>query len=141
MSREGASLRTLQRRSTTGTNDAQDQVADEIPVALHYNGASFAVLMATPCDLADLPFAGLRFFRSSGLQPGSGMKESQASSGRVAEWLCSGLQIRVRRFNSDLGLHHSMVLKPRFGGVFLWALPCTAATRRRTGGHAASTSM
>ena len=54
MSREGASLRTLQRRSTTGTNDAQDQVADEIPVALHYNGASFAVLMATPCDLADL---------------------------------------------------------------------------------------
>ena len=89
----------------------------------------------------EAPFAGLRFFRSSGLQPGSGMKESQASSGRVAEWLCSGLQIRVRRFNSDLGLHHSMVLKPRFGGVFLWALPCTAATRRRTGGHAASTSM
>ncbi|QIL20480.1 formate dehydrogenase accessory sulfurtransferase FdhD [Thermomonas sp. HDW16] len=54
MSREGASLRTLQRRSTAGTNDAQDQVADEIPVALHYNGTSFAVLMATPCDLADL---------------------------------------------------------------------------------------
>jgi hypothetical protein len=26
-------------------------------------------------------------------------------TGRVAEWLCSGLQIRVRRFNSDLGLH------------------------------------
>lgn len=25
-------------------------------------------------------------------------------TGRVAEWLCSGLQIRVRRFNSDLGL-------------------------------------
>jgi hypothetical protein len=23
----------------------------------------------------------------------------------VAEWLCSGLQIRVRRFNSDPGLH------------------------------------
>ena len=36
------------------------------------------------------------------------MKESigtiQTSSGRVAEWLCSGLQSRVRRFNSDLGL-------------------------------------
>lgn len=25
--------------------------------------------------------------------------------GRVAEWSCSGLQIRVRRFDSDLGLH------------------------------------
>ena len=54
MTLEGASLRTLQRRSAAGMNDAQDQVADEIPVALHYNGASFAVLMATPCDLADL---------------------------------------------------------------------------------------
>ena len=41
-------------------------------------------------------------------------------TGRVAEWLCSGLQIRVRRFNSDLGLH--LERKPRNGsgpcGVF-----------------------
>ncbi len=29
--------------------------------------------------------------------------------GRVAEWLCSGLQIRVRRFNSGLGLHRPQV--------------------------------
>jgi hypothetical protein len=28
-----------------------------------------------------------------------------AAHGQVAEWLCSGLQIRVRRFNSDPGLH------------------------------------
>ena len=54
MTPEGASLRTLQRRSAEGASNAQDMVADEIPVALHYNGASFAVLMATPCDLADL---------------------------------------------------------------------------------------
>ena len=26
--------------------------------------------------------------------------------GRVAKWLCSGLQIRLRRFDSDLGLHY-----------------------------------
>ena len=32
----------------------QDLVASEVPVALHYNDAPFAVLMATPCDLADL---------------------------------------------------------------------------------------
>lgn len=54
MTTEGASLRTLQRRSIAAATDAQDLVADEIPVALHYNGASFAVLMATPCDLPDL---------------------------------------------------------------------------------------
>lgn len=54
MSAEGAVPRTVQRRSAAGMADAQDLVASEIPVALHYNGASFAVLMATPCDLADL---------------------------------------------------------------------------------------
>ena len=33
------------------------------------------------------------------------MRQSRAIAiGLVAEWLCSGLQIRVRRFNSDLGL-------------------------------------
>ena len=48
------------------------------------------------------------------------------SSGRVAEWLCSGLQIRVRRFNSDLGLqldlpgHPGKSLEPRYGGVFCY---------------------
>lgn len=32
----------------------RDDVACEVPVALHYNDSPFAVLMATPCDLADL---------------------------------------------------------------------------------------
>ena len=41
--------------------------------------------------------------------------EPDASSGRVAEWLCSGLQIRVRRFNSDLGLQSKA---PRTRGFF-----------------------
>ena len=54
MTIDGASPRTLQRRSQGGASEGQDLVADEIPVALHYNGDSFAVLMATPCDLADL---------------------------------------------------------------------------------------
>ena len=31
---------------------------------------------------------------------------STLQTGRVAEWLCSGLQIRVHRFDSGLGLHH-----------------------------------
>jgi hypothetical protein len=32
-------------------------------------------------------------------------KIENPSNGRVAEWSCSGLQSRVRRFDSDLGLH------------------------------------
>jgi hypothetical protein len=53
---------------------------------------------------------------------------SVTSSGRVAEWLCSGLQIRVRRFNSDLGLHRKSQAPQRFqpGGAFLlWWLDST----------------
>ncbi|SBV36478.1 hypothetical protein STPYR_11408 [uncultured Stenotrophomonas sp.] len=46
--------------------------------------------------------------------PGSGVFSYQGDTlvamietvdGLVAEWLCSGLQIRVRRFDSDPGLH------------------------------------
>jgi hypothetical protein len=44
---------------------------------------------------------------------------SVTSSGRVAEWLCSGLQIRVRRFNSDLGLQFFKHCRnPGFGRDF-----------------------
>lgn len=32
----------------------RDDIACEVPAALHYNDSPFAVLMATPCDLADL---------------------------------------------------------------------------------------
>jgi hypothetical protein len=30
---------------------------------------------------------------------------TRLTDGQVAEWSCSGLQSRVRRFDSDLGLH------------------------------------
>ena len=33
-----------------------------------------------------------------------------ASCGPVAEWLCSGLQNRLHRFNSGPGLHHFILL-------------------------------
>ena len=32
-------------------------------------------------------------------------------SGWVAKWLCSGLQIRLRRFDSDPSLHLLLILK------------------------------
>jgi FdhD protein len=50
----GAVERAMQQRSAEGLRERHDDVASEVPVALHYNDAPFAVLMATPCDLADL---------------------------------------------------------------------------------------
>jgi hypothetical protein len=38
------------------------------------------------------------------------LADDDPSNGQVAEWSCSGLQSRVRRFDSDPGLH-SMVSK------------------------------
>ena len=51
---DGAAQRTVQRRDGHATRSLRDAVACEVPVALQYNGSAFAVLMATPCDLADL---------------------------------------------------------------------------------------
>ena len=51
------------------------------------------------------------------------------ASGGVAEWLCSGLQSRVPRFDSGPRLHVllSVRLLPSFlGYVFDWAAPCYA---------------
>jgi FdhD protein len=50
----GAATRLVQRRTPAGIQSAEDIVACEVPIALHVNAAPFAVLMATPCDLADL---------------------------------------------------------------------------------------
>lgn len=65
----GAVARVVQRRTAGGAVNAQDLVASEMPVALHFNGLPFAVLMATPCDLADL---ALGFALSEALIDGPG---------------------------------------------------------------------
>ena len=52
-------------------------------------------------------------------------------SGRVAEWSCSGLQSRVRRFDSGPGLHATVIFKsPASAGfVFLLTLPVAGQSR------------
>ncbi len=66
MNQPGAGSRQVQRRRDGAIEEATDLVAHEVPVALHYNGASFAVLMATPAELADL---ALGFSLSEGIVP------------------------------------------------------------------------
>jgi FdhD protein len=49
----GLSVARTQRVRDTRKIETFDQVIEEIPVALLYNGVPYAVMMATPCDLAD----------------------------------------------------------------------------------------
>ncbi|HFJ9663892.1 TPA: formate dehydrogenase accessory sulfurtransferase FdhD, partial [Stenotrophomonas maltophilia] len=60
----GTAQRPLQRWRSEGRQPLVDVVAEEVPVALRYNGAAFAVMMATPCDLEDF---ALGFSLSEGL--------------------------------------------------------------------------
>lgn len=50
----GAATRRVEQRTPTSMRASDDSIACEVPVALHYNDVPFVVLMATPCDLADL---------------------------------------------------------------------------------------
>jgi formate dehydrogenase accessory protein FdhD len=53
MTREGSVRRPARRLTAGGSEPLEETVAEEVAVALVYNGISHAVMMATPCDLED----------------------------------------------------------------------------------------
>lgn len=66
----------------------EDEVADEVPVALEYNGISHAVMMASPYDLEDF---ALGFSLSEGiLQDKSELYDCEVVTG------CEGIQVQMQ---------------------------------------------
>lgn len=61
---DGYAMRRVERWRDGGCEQVDDCVAEEAPVAMHYNGVPFAVMMATPRDLMDF---ALGFSLSEGL--------------------------------------------------------------------------
>lgn len=83
----GSALRRVERWRGPARELLDDHVAEEVPVAIVCNGESFAVMMATPADLADF---AIGFALSEGLV-------EQASDARVEriEHLLEGVEVHL----------------------------------------------
>ncbi|MBB2487388.1 formate dehydrogenase accessory sulfurtransferase FdhD [Mitsuaria sp. WAJ17] len=101
---EGA--RALPVRRVRGGHSAEllDWVADEVPVALEYNGVSHAVMLATPLDLADF---ALGFSLSEGILQGPqelyGVEEVPGPQGITLKLeIASGAFLRLKERRRSL---------------------------------------
>ena len=86
------------------TSETDDAVVAEVPVAMSFNDISYAVMMATPCDLEDFIL---------------GLPLARASSRVRAPFTISRLSLRIPVSLSML----ACLTKPRIGcnpGVGLW---------------------
>ncbi|QEL54651.1 formate dehydrogenase accessory sulfurtransferase FdhD [Chromobacterium paludis] len=83
----GAVRLAVRRHRDGAASDATDWVAEEAPVALVFNGISHAVMMATPCDLAEL---------AVGFALSEGIVARRAEIFDVeAESVCGGAEVRL----------------------------------------------
>ena len=106
---DGTALRSVQRRGTDGMRRERDDVACEVPVALHYNDAPFAVLMATPCDLTDL---ALGFSLSEALIGDAGELQVEATEESV-DGIAIGMRIPEARHAAFTDRQRNL---PGYGG-------------------------
>jgi len=86
--RAGIAVRAVERWRDDKRQHLDDQIAEEVPVAFVYNDEPFAVMMATPDDLADF---------ATGFALSEGIVEHPADIHIVEiEHLIEGIQIRLR---------------------------------------------
>lgn len=84
----GSVVRRVDRRRGESTLQLDDHIAEEVPVALVFNDAPFAVMMATPADLGD-------FAQGFALSEGIVERISDAQVESV-EHLLEGVEVRLR---------------------------------------------
>jgi len=90
----------VQKWDANGCTACEDDVAQEVPVALEYNGISHAVMMASPCDLEDF---ALGFSLSEGiLENQSELYDCDVIFG------CDGIQVQL-----DIATERFVTLKDR----------------------------
>jgi FdhD protein len=88
MNDRGSIHRPARRLTSSGIETLDEVVAEEVAVALVYNGISHAVMMATPCDLEDLA-------RGFSLTEGIIEKPSEIYDIEV-EPVTGGIEVRLR---------------------------------------------
>src|SRR5215472_10101352 len=88
MGEQGSLHRQARRLTAAGAEALDEIVAEEVAVALVYNGISHAVMMATPCDLED-------FGRGFSLTEGIVEKASEIYDVEV-EPVANGMEVRLR---------------------------------------------